>query len=362
MKKQIAVAMGLAVLSGSAFASKARLQSLGGDVNGSMYLSDNRNIFLNAAHVNFHKDIVTVEAGASATTDSTANPKAEGGFLKANGNMVYGAHFGNVDSTMAANRNVTGVAVNHNTWDFFVGGDAGVQWGASLSYADFKDEANDDKAGLMKARLGMISGDIEGFLNATITDTKEDDGVSDYEVKSNYDLGVSYNHMGTTYMARYTAFEVEDSEVGDESFSRQTISLGAGRVNKLNDKANFNVDAMLSQSTDTGSTAYASDDETKTTNLAATMGLEVMAKDWLTLRASISQNLYNEVEADNGDKSSGSDSTSVNAGASLVFGDLTVDGLVGNSDGSTIGDDTSAGNGAIRSDSLLTRVSATYRF
>jgi hypothetical protein len=278
--------------------------------------------------------------------------------------MVYGAQFGNVDSQMATLRNADGgVDVNHNTWDFFVGGDAGVQWGASLSYADFKDEANDDEASLMKARLGMISGDIEGFLNATITDTKEDDGVADYEVKSNYDLGASYHHMGTTYMARYTAFETEDSEVaGSNSYKSQMISLGAGRVSKLNDKANLNADVFASQKNEEGSSTYTNDDETKTTTLAATIGLEVMAKDWLTLRASVAQNIYNEVEADNGDISSGNDSTVVNAGASLVFGDLTVDGLIGNSDGATIGEDTSGGNGAIRTDSLLTRVSATYRF
>jgi hypothetical protein len=37
--------------------------------------------------------------------------------------------------------------------------------------------------------------------------------------------------------------------------------------------------------------------------------------------------------------------------------------MVGNNaTGTTTGDDTSAGNGTLRTDSLLSRVSATYRF
>ena len=111
MKKQIAIAMGLAVISGSAFATKARLEALGEDQYGSQFISDNRNVFLNAATVNFHKDLVYMEFGSSDSTgshafegvtlgtetdqDLSASPKAEGGFFKASGNMVYGVVFGN---------------------------------------------------------------------------------------------------------------------------------------------------------------------------------------------------------------------------------------------------------------------------
>ena len=69
MKKQIALAMGLAVISGSALASKARLQALGEDTNGSWFIQDNRNIFLNASHVNLNKDMVTMEWGAADSAD-----------------------------------------------------------------------------------------------------------------------------------------------------------------------------------------------------------------------------------------------------------------------------------------------------
>ena len=82
MKKHITLALGLVVLSGSAFASKARLEALGQNADGSQFLSDSRNVFLNAAHLNYHKDFVTFEWGdtnqeaASDDIDSAATPKA----------------------------------------------------------------------------------------------------------------------------------------------------------------------------------------------------------------------------------------------------------------------------------------------
>lgn len=86
MKKQLIVALGLAVLATPAFASKARLQALGEDQYGSFYVNDNRNVFLNAANVNNHKDLATFEWGATtAATDATATPRSEGGVFKTMG-------------------------------------------------------------------------------------------------------------------------------------------------------------------------------------------------------------------------------------------------------------------------------------
>src|SRR5690606_13118987 len=95
MKKQIAIALGLAVVSTSAFATKARLEALGEDANGSMFISDNRNVFLNPATINYHKDFVTLEWGdTTQAVDAAETPRAEGGFFKASGNMVYGLYLG----------------------------------------------------------------------------------------------------------------------------------------------------------------------------------------------------------------------------------------------------------------------------
>ena len=69
-------------------------------------------------------------------------------------------------------------------------------------------------------------------------------------------------------------------------------------------------------------------------------------------------------EDDDGDEAS-INNTFVNAGASLVFGDFQVDGLIGTSDQastSVSGTSTEGGNGTLRTDALLSRVSMLYRF
>ena len=362
MKKQIALAMGLAVISGSAFASKARLQALGESTDGSQYISDNRNIFLNAAHVNYHKDMVTFEAGEQNETDSTAAPNAEGGFLKAHNNMVYGVHFGATAGREDGTR--TALTNEMNVWDFFVGGDAGVQWGANITYGEHEDEqlANDEEASLMRARLGVISGDIEAFANVSLTDTQSTDGTSDFEMNSNYDIGANYSNGGMTYLARVMSWEAEDKDKGTKSISYQAMTVGVARLQKFNNMATMNYKLTYNTSTSEG-TNYTDTLEEKDMSLNAVIGVEVQVKEWLALRASITQDILNEEENDAGDKITNSDSTAVNAGASLVFGDLQIDGVIGNSNnGTAFGDNTSSGDGVVRTDALMSRVSATYRF
>lgn len=374
MKKQIALAMGLAVISGSAFASKARLQALGEGTDGSQYISDNRNIFLNAAHVNYHKDMVTFEAGDQSNDDATATPNAEGGFLRAHNNMVYGVHFGSDlgrdDLSTTIRNSLNGGDGDMNVWDFFVGGDAGVQWGANLSYGQYENKqlTNDEEANFMRARLGVISGDVEAFANITLTDTEEvKNDTSDFEMKSNYDLGANYNQGDMTYLARVRQWEAEDKKPASQtkSVSFQSLTVGAARLQKFNNMATMNYKLTYNQSTQEG-TNFTDDVETQTMSVNAVIGVEVQVKEWLVLRSSISQDLMNEEDVDKGANKGTKEnyaSTVVNAGAGLVFGDLQIDGVIGNSaNGTTFGDDTSQGNGVIRTDALMSRVSATYRF
>src|SRR5690606_33819149 len=109
MKKIIALA-GLAVLAtNTAEASKARLLALGENLEtaGSLYFSDNRNIFQNAAFIHEYKDGIYLEWGSQGNEfapalntnlnnklDSDTNPHAEGGFLKSHGKYTYGVYVG----------------------------------------------------------------------------------------------------------------------------------------------------------------------------------------------------------------------------------------------------------------------------
>ena len=367
MKKQLAITLGLAVISGSAFASKARLEALGEDSNGSQYLLDNRNIFLNPAHANYFKDLVTYETGSTTNNgDSVATPNAEGGFLRASGNMVYGVAFGNENKTLQnlkANSGSTAL-YDENVWDFFVAGDAGVQWGANLQYSDFQNKqvTNEVKTSVLRGSFGAIFGDTEASLKMSLQDTAEEKNVADFKVKSNYDLSVSHSINGGTVFLRYMAYNAEEKTGHTETWKSSTTTLGYGKVEKLNDSTNLNFKVDYSM-TDSKNVNFAANSDSKSNDLAATMGLESNVKEWLALRASISQTIFGEEENDAGKKKSIADSTRVAAGASLIFGDFQVDGMIGNvNNAGTPGSSTAQGNGTLRTDTLLSRVSATYRF
>jgi hypothetical protein len=111
----------------------------------------------------------------------------------------------------------------------------------------------------------------------------------------------------------------------------------------------------------TGTAALACS-EYKTSQLPVVVGLETEATSWLTLRGSVGAVVWG-TEEDKSNERSIQNSTIVNAGATLKFGELSVDGVIGNG---TAGGAAPAANGTasgtIRTDSLLSRVAMTYRF
>jgi hypothetical protein len=382
LKKQLAVTLGLAVLATPAFATKARLAALGESTNGSYFISDNRNIFLNASEVNNHKDFVTYEWGDAAAVDAANTPSAEGGFVINAGSLVYGAQMGRDNGFNAGSQDVSanlpGTFSDYkatNALDLFVGGDAGVKWGANLYYSSqSQDDQNSDtataavgdaKTKVMDLSAGIAQGNLAAFVKLGLNgkSTYDDSDVDgDVQRKSDMTIGASYKHMGMTFFAEMASNKYEADvalAADDEEIKNNSMSLGAAKIYKLNDKSNLF--AKVSYNT-TKQDVDSTDVSTKTKTLPATVGLETDATSWLTLRGSIGQNIMGTKDVD-GTKNTIAESTVVNAGASLKFGDLSVDGLIGNNtDGSSPEADTSEGNGQLRTDSLMSRVSMTYKF
>ncbi len=364
MKKQLIVALGLAVLATPAFASKARLQALGEDTNGSFYINDNRNIFLNAAHVNNHKDFVTFETGnttADATDDSAVAPRPEGGVFFGQGNLVYGVQLGNESNTSNTLRNWAGSATEQNNVDLFVAGDAGVKWGANLTYGKVTETATVDSSDVMRTRLGVVAGDIEGFANISLKNEVKDKDGSEFEGKLGYQIGGSYAMNAYKFFAEYRNIEGEDKTANADG-SVKLLRVGAGRTDKLNDKASLFTKLEVSQTTinaeaATGALTTGGEDQ-KTTNLPLTVGLEYDAASWLTLRSSVSQSLYSDVSLKATSNQNLANTTVVNAGASLKFGEMSVDGVIGNGDAAL----ASGTNGSLRTDNLMSRVSFNYNW
>lgn len=365
MRKQLTVALGLAVLATPAFASKARLQALGEDVNGSFYVNDNRNVFLNAAQVNNHKDLVTFEWGdTTASTDQTTSPRAEGGIFKSHNNLVYGLYLGSESNTSNQFRAASAVAVTEeNNIDLFVGGDAGVKWGANVTYSkSADDETNGDtNQEAMRTRFGVIAGDIEGWANINISNKAENAAGDEFEGKLGYKVGAVYHLNDYNIFADYQSFDGEASGTVDGDIKASQLQVGAGRATRLNDKATLFTKLQFTMAkTEIDAGPAATDLDAK--SIPVVIGLEYDATSWLVLRGSVAQNIWSSNDND-GDKTPEHETTTVNAGATLKFGELSVDGVIGNSIGAgAASDDTSAGTGNLRTDNLMSRVSMTYRF
>jgi hypothetical protein len=416
MKKQLTVALGLAVLSTSAFATKARLEALGEDNYGSYYIQDNRNIFLNPARINDNKDMVTYEFGRSGTgtaavTDSPATPKAEGGFTKAHGNLVYGLHFGNTTPTVGLLRGITGGDLaERQPWDLFIGGDTGIKWGANVTYENYDGGraqipgatpgttvANPGRvaSNSLRTRLGVILGDFDIFANislmnkATSFNGNEAKGrvggqIGASYLLNNYRLFADYTLAGVKYQGTTATANFDGTPNSKEDIDYNQIRIGAGRQERLNDKAtlfaklmairqSFEDDGNAIGSSAPGGNQFLGPGDLTNYQVPLVVGLEYAATSWLDLRGSVSQNIWSKIEADpkTGPKSSGNiANTAVRAGASLKFGEFAIDGLISTStDDANVGTtnnsadgSTNNGNGNLRLDRLLARASMIYRF
>jgi len=250
---------GLAVLSMiagivPANATIARLKALGmneTDNEGSYYIQDNRNIFLNAAAINDFKDTLILEWGgngadfgsASLQTDKDGNPKAKGGFLKSYGSGVYGVYLGNESNTASLLRGVgTGATSADNSLAASVGGSGLDQmldgadnqidlfygqsssigdWGVNFVYAEGKNAANRARNIAHAVRLGLKNNGWQAFANiSTGTKVNQVDSGSfhQFEGKLGFHLGGSYDvvktekYTGTVYgFAKKFDWEQTDS-------------------------------------------------------------------------------------------------------------------------------------------------------
>ncbi|MCB9092586.1 MAG: hypothetical protein H6621_12925 [Halobacteriovoraceae bacterium] len=362
----------LGLLGSNAWASKARLLTFGESTFGSQYIDDQRNIHLNAAEVNNYKDFVMFEwgtdsdnaAGGSAVTDTNATPRADGGYIAEANNLVYGLWFGNESQLANTFRNNVSDTLKgeDNKFEFFIGGDAGIQWGLKLGISQTEDEANDEKSNSFDTGLGVISGNTKAYANIAISNTAEI-GTTEFDGKLGVQLGVIqkvkdydvyldliHSNFDFTNATNDSGFDASNfsADTADGEYTYDTIKLGAGKVKSLNEKAKvfskLEIDytkTELKYSSPVSTTA-----DTKTYNLPVTVGIEFDAKSWLVLRGSISQSLYSQSEDSNSKKSMLENTTVVNTGFGLVFDGFVIDTFLGSSS----------------TDSLESRVSATYNF
>jgi hypothetical protein len=368
MKRNVLVIAGLAVLSTNAFASKARVEALNQDsVRGSEYISDSRNIFRNPAHLNTMSNYLITEWGTTtAADDSQTAPRAEGGFFREMGSFNYGLYLGNNETVGTTS---TGFLRQDNALDLFFAGDMGLQWGAKVHYAGSKDETvvgNTRKNSAIGLGLGIASGAFDAYADVTIADKSEGrtGGLASDELKTkpSYLVGGSYTWNSTTFFANYEATKADQKLANvSTTVKSNAIVVGAGRTWDINPTAKVFTDAkVVLESSQTPTPKL------KSQTLPLTIGMEAEATSWLTLRGAVSQNfiLNNEEVAVAGvaKKRTVPNSTNVSAGATLNFGKLKVDGVIGNTGASRATGTTGQEQGVLTTDNLLTRVGVTYMF
>jgi hypothetical protein len=412
----VCTALAAVVSSGSALASVARLEALGEDQFGSWYVDDNRNMFLNAAQVNNHNDFITMEWGdTTKRTNTEETPKAQGGIFKKNGNISYGVYFG-ADSNTASDLRAAGLValyrasalggapdpdnpgapearINHllslvqnqNTLDLFIAGEGAVKWGARLSRSAAKNQQGTSATAItteeveqsgMLLGLGAIKADNEVYANIGLGNELKIKNMqmagasvngSDFHFKGKigYQLGyirnLKNNARAFVEVQQQGMEEKEISSLGEE-WNVTKLKLGWGKSSKLNDKftafykVQFNNEEHKNK-------AFVDGNDEKTQSLGATMGFEVSAREWLVFRGSVANNLMGNQENDKGKKKTIEDAVMVRLGAGLVFGNMQIDGLIGNDgDGDGTAGESADRTGTLRSDSLMSRVSLTYNF
>lgn len=171
-----------------ATAAKARLGNaiIGGnevtESEGTHFIKDTRNIFLNPAAVNEYKNYVVTEWGASAearANDAEANE--EGGFFREAGSFAYGVYLGNRATQSSTERNSepeeftasdfsVKAFVSTDEYHRFLRGEAGLEYGASITYG----------TGIDKARLiGALLSDVGSMGPGMSIDTEEPGSIID---------------------------------------------------------------------------------------------------------------------------------------------------------------------------------------
>ncbi|WP_419168109.1 hypothetical protein [Halobacteriovorax sp.] len=331
MKKVFLGAATLALLSTSAYATKARLLALGDEVEDNYYTMDDRYIFTNASYINNFADMVVYEHGsegatsyatafttaeaANTTLDTDQNPKAMGGFLKKHGKFVYGAYLGNESNVSSLLRIVASdgndangyLATADNQIDLFFGGEAGINWGANFLYAssERKNGANEDlDDSAMAIRVGANKDNWDAYANISLNSESENVATGNkFEGKLGFQVGGSYTfNQDTKVYGSMKKFDWEQTNkltgtngTFDGGFTR--LDFGAGKEYTASTDTMVFVRAQLTKIDI--EIDFSNKAELSTLNIPLIVGFESKANDWLTLRGSVSQSLYGTADSQN---------------------------------------------------------------
>jgi hypothetical protein len=329
--------------------------------------------------------------------------------LRIAGSSAIGSVNGITNGTTFAGTNSTMLQTTDNQLDVFVGGDSGVKWGANALYAQGKDESRSAKNSAAAIRGGVIGSNWDAHLNLSVNNksTASDTitapalGVAstvvnqEFKGKFGAQLGGSYAYSGNNRIYGYVkhyGWEQTDSFNGYSAAISAKIGgqngtvkgdftsyyLGWGSQYDVNTTGKLFA-AVSAKKTDIN-LKFTNKGEVRHLVVPVTLGYEAVATDWLTLRGSIIQNLWGTRDNKNmsslnpvaknlittlyGDsgKATLRNSTEVNAGATLTYGQLSLDGLIGLTSSSRTGTNAERNSGSLAFDNVSSTVALTYKY
>lgn len=306
------------------------------------------------------------------------------------------ATFNGATGATGAGSNSKMLYTTDNQFDLFFGGDNGMKWAGNVLFATGKNDSRKAKDSAAAIRFGAIGSNWDAHINisamskAEATDTISAAGLGvaatsvtqEFKGKLGLHVGGSYILSGNNRVFGYVkhyGWEQKDSfnytaglsslggKTGTTKGDFTSYYLGWGSHNDVNttDKVFYSVAA---KKTDINA-KFTNKGEIRHMVIPVTIAYEAVATEWLTLRGSVVQNIWGQKDNKNtasmnpvartlitniyggNGKATVTNSTEVNAGASLTFGNLVMDGIVG-----------VKATGSLNTDDLLTKAAVTYNF
>lgn len=323
-----------------AMASKARVSALQGAAD----LVDTQTIFANPAHIHLLKPLVTFELGQATTT---ANPKAEGGFLMEKDGTRWGAYFGHMSATQNLLRGATATAYPKmdNPVDFFYGRDG---WAVNVALSSSEDETTTQKQSTAIVRYGLIAETWRLGLTAEVLASAENNAGTDNKYNGAPVLGVAYEQSFGQWVfdANLTVADTkQQASTVDNKVKLTSIELSL---------LHRPVEGLYYGFALNSSEFQVEDKKRKSSGLPLVVGLEKDVMSWLVFRGSVRQNFLigsSEDEIAGTKAKKNSNDTSVAVGLGVKYGEFLLDGTLA---GST--------SGKVDGNNVLTNAAVTYNF
>lgn len=347
MKKQLFYlsVMSLILSHPLAQASRSRLTAIGQNSNGSLFVKDARNMFLNPAEINNVTQQANFEWGATA---SNTTPKAEGGIVHGTGSMNLGMQLGRVgEAALDAADGISDATLGltnypENSLEIIFGSGYDMKWGGAVHYVNSDTKTSqptvaDTESQIITGKFGLIMNNIAGYLHADLTNNTKSET-----------SGVTTEYDGNLTLRLGGSYALDEGSVLGLAIDRESYDHdnGAGVTGEGNDMSiEFTWHRTLKK-TETDMLYYSVgvilvDDEVKSnpagtknttekTALPVKIGVETKARDWMVLRGSVTQEvIINKDETKTGGNTTeknNTDDTVVAAGVGFIFNEnFTID-------------------------------------